>query len=106
MTDRNPPCINQEQWAAFVNAIADFAEAMLGWIRSNPGAVLSWREVLTRSPVGLDEPGAVELIAASPDAERMLRDVGAATGANPTLGMVRIALGLVGQMSTRDLEVN
>ena len=75
-------------------------------IQSNPGAVLSWREVLSRRPMALGEPGAVELLAASPDAARMLRDVDAATGATPTLRMARIALGIVGQLRRLDVGGN
>jgi hypothetical protein len=106
MTERHPPCHGHEHEAAYISAIGELAEAMRGWIQRNPGAVLSWREVLSRRPVGLEEPGAVEALAATPDAERMLREVGAATAGNATLRMARIALGIVGQLRRLDVGVN
>ena len=99
MTDRNPPCHGHEHEAAYVRAIGELAETMREWIDDHsPDAVLSWREVHTRRPMALDAPGAVSLLAVTPDAQRMLRDVDAATGRTATLRMARIALGIVGQL--------
>lgn len=105
MTDRTP-CHGHEHEAAYITAIGELADAMHAWIQRNPGVVLSWREVLSRRPVGLEEPGAVEALAASPDAARMLRDVDAATAGHATLRMARIALGIVGQLRRLDVGGN
>lgn len=99
------PCHDAAMEAAYVRAICDLAETMQRWLASNPGAALAWREVRQTPNAELATPGAVERLAGTPDAERLLREADAAMGGGYTLRMARIALGLIGELPHVD-EVN
>lgn len=101
---RAPPCHGHEHDAAYVRAIVDLGATMKMWLGRYPNAVLTWHEPAHMAAT-LATAGVVEKLAASPDAERMLREVNAARGGTATLLMARIALGLVGQLPHLD-ELN